>query len=124
MRSLERLLCMSQEKPSVPLPSLSPPLRLVSPSPTGSEEYSASIESGHVEREIEIEKEKEREKESERREYECVMPVKELGLLMSILYRIQNILVLNSSHFEDITLRFLQVGEYIRYECNRTDSIL
>ena len=115
---------MSQEKPSVSLPSLSPPLRLVSPSPPGSEEYSASTESGHSEGEIEMEKEKEREKESERREYECVMPVKELGLLMSILYRIQNILVLNSSHFEDITLRFLQVGEYIRYECNCTDSIL
>ena len=42
-------------------------------------------------------------------EYVCVMPISELGVLMSILYRIQNILVLNSSHFEELTLRLLQV---------------
>ena len=42
-------------------------------------------------------------------EFICVMPTGELGILMSILYRIQNILVLNSSHFEELTLRLLQV---------------
>ena len=42
-------------------------------------------------------------------EFICIMPTSELGILMSILYRIQNILVLNSSHFEELTLRLLQV---------------
>ena len=39
----------------------------------------------------------------------CMMPLSELGVLMSMLYRIQNILVLNSSQFDDVTLRLLQV---------------
>ena len=42
-------------------------------------------------------------------EFVCVMPINELGVLMSILYRIQNILVLNSSHFDELTLHLLQV---------------
>ena len=106
MRSLERLLCMTQEKTPPSLQSPSATRRLITSSTTGLEENHILTD---IEIEKESEKEREREKESERREYECIMPVKELGILMSILYRIQNILVLNSSHFEDVTLRFLQV---------------
>jgi hypothetical protein len=43
----------------------------------------------------------------------CSMPLNELGVLMSLLYRIQNILVLNSSQFDDVTLRLLQVYTYV-----------
>lgn len=38
--------------------------------------------------------------------YDLTLP--ELGLLMSILHRLQNILVLNSSHFDAVSLRQLQ----------------
>jgi hypothetical protein len=36
------------------------------------------------------------------------LTVSELGLLLSILYRLQSILVLNSTHFDNISLRQLQ----------------
>ena len=98
---------MTQEKTPPSLQSSSATRRLITSSTAGLEENHILTD---IEIEKESEKEREREKESERREYECIMPVKELGILMSILYRIQNILVLNSSHFEDVTLRFLQVN--------------
>ena len=92
MRSLERLLCMTQELPTTPVLRLGPTIQ-----GQGSD---LTLSTDRFDPDT--------DKETERREFTCGMPVSELGVLMSILYRIQNLLVLNSSHFEDITLRFLQ----------------
>ena len=39
---------------------------------------------------------------------QSLLTVSELGLLLSILHRLQSILVLNSSHFDNVSLRQLQ----------------
>jgi hypothetical protein len=113
MRNLERLLCMSQEKEATLTIKNASDTNKPDNLENNNRENSKNLKTKNENKNFDLKNEKNLNYGS------CMMPLSELGVLMSMLYRIQNILVLNSSQFDDVTLRLLQVqnNDYVYFLC-------